>query len=702
MKLTHSDLIALGAKLNYKGLGDGLCAGFSGMWLQAVLAEDEQTFYERLDLISSYKQQFPELAEELKRAQSKKKQDLNLLDKELLDILGFFDGILLYQSPSQHHSHLPSSPRVNQDDLSTIFSVTKPLVLEKEQTKTLLNKNHSFSKASLICFFLDLKSILSQISYPAPMRLSSLNHAVCLKYNTAKLCWSFVDINVFQSFSSEDQYYHELTTTSLVDTVFTSFNTEEYAVFNILLVACHGDDKTKEELSALNFKYPFNPNQLHLDSKGFSVLHLACMGGHTNDVIELLKPQSKMDVNQNKTNTVTPIYLACQNGHTDIVKELLKHLHPIDINQQTISGVTPFYIACQEGHTDIVKELLKHLKPIDINSDNNNCNNGGTPFHIACQKGHTNIVIELLKPQYNIDINRAMNKGTTPLILACANGHVEIVQELLASQRQIDINKATDDGETALWFACKKGFTNIVKELVKPQYDAEVNKACYTMTPLHIACYLGHLEIIKALITTIRAEDINSVGFAGATPLIVACLSSETRGKDGLFIQLLQQGANITHQNNAHQTALDIAVVSSNKTAILELVTWACQKNYPINSIMSDEMLNNLINITVYNPYLTSLQRLMNSEQLTNLFFCKYRLHHPNTPRTQLGLFNQTLLNNNLTLRDILQLALTGNDEYKKICVELEWVTDNNGLNISSPTIISNAYQAIATQPGVK
>ena len=40
MKTTHRVLVTLGTLLGYLNLKKGLCAGFSGMWLQAVFAQD--------------------------------------------------------------------------------------------------------------------------------------------------------------------------------------------------------------------------------------------------------------------------------------------------------------------------------------------------------------------------------------------------------------------------------------------------------------------------------------------------------------------------------------------------------------------------------------------------------------------------------------------------------------------------------------
>lgn len=89
MKLTHQDLISLGALLGYTSMEKGVCQGFSAMWLQAVLAGEENSFYERLQLIAKYKYNFQRLLRKIIQVKQKVREKTPLTDedKKLLEVL---------------------------------------------------------------------------------------------------------------------------------------------------------------------------------------------------------------------------------------------------------------------------------------------------------------------------------------------------------------------------------------------------------------------------------------------------------------------------------------------------------------------------------------------------------------------------------------------------------------------------------------
>jgi ankyrin repeat protein len=529
MKISHKDIINIGALLGYEYLRDGLCAGFSGMWMQAVFAKEEQKFYERIAFIATFKNNFPKLVEEINKAKAKQGKNINKNDIRLLDIICFFDGIVLYLHPFMHTDYFPESQYVNQSDIKAISSLVKPILMENDEIEILLDKPYVFSKQSLTCFFNDLAKKLDETLLTAPILLTSVNHSVCLKYDRQKSCWHYVDTNDFGRFFYTETYFRELNTKSLVDSVFESFNSRTYVALNTKLLTTNKDKSLKYCMQKLNLNYPIGAEQINNGggcSNNVSILSLACQHGHTEIATELLKSKHKTDINKANNNGATPFFLACQNGHTEIVKELLKPEYKTDINKAYNTGATPFFFACQNGHTEIVKELLKPEYKTDINKAHNT---GATPFFLACQNGHTEIVKELLKPEHETDINKANNTGATPFLLACQNGHTEIVTELLKPEHKIDINKANNDGATPFLSASNNGHIEIVKELLKPEHKTDINKAYNTgATPFYFACQNGHTEIVKELLKPEHKIDINKANNTGATPFFFACQNGHT------------------------------------------------------------------------------------------------------------------------------------------------------------------------------
>lgn len=641
MKITHSDLSNLAVLLGYPKLEKGLCAGFSGMWSNSVLANDEASFYKRLDFIATYKDDFSRLVVDIENVKKKKGTLLEENDIQLLEILSFFDGMELYLNSSYYPDYFPNGKLTSQSDVNDIYYLTRPSLLEKNELQVLLNKDYGFSKKKLERYFDDLALQLSK--YPAlsfPINLNCHSHSIALSYNETKSCWNYVDTNDFENYPQEIKYVRELDTPALVESIFTSFFTDDNAVFNTRIFGIEGviSNQLHRELQQINLKYPITAEHvIQCDADYVTVLYVACQNGNLNTVREILKFEHS-STNITVRHGLTPLYIACQNGHLEVVKELLKPGYKTNINEQLHNGCTalyaachsghldviktlldsmykininlgkdgdtPFYIACQSGHLDVVKKLLEPMYNANINLGKD----GITPLYIACQNGHLEVVRELLKPMYQIDINRGEN-GDTPLYIACHNGHLDVVRELLKSNYQVNINVADIDGATPFFIACQNGHLHVVKELLKEEHKTNIKKAMNEgATPFFTACQYGHLELVEELLNSKYELDINqamdngltpffmacenshvgivtlllasprfnknlleAVDVSGNTPLLNACLSPPSPKNLELIEVLLKHNANISHKNNAQQTAGDIAAAQGNNSAMSAL-----------------------------------------------------------------------------------------------------------------------------------
>lgn len=605
MKVTHDNLICLGGMLSYSKLDEGLCAGFSGMWVQAVLANDEVTFFKRLVLLEQYINQFHLLVFKINKAQEKKGKNLTQEDIELLDILAFFDGIALYLTPHDYKNYFSGDECITQDNISSIFSVTKPKSLQQNQLTVLFDKYYTFTPSTLICYLNDLAEILCQSPCDLPIRFESHHHVVCLKYDRVKACWLYLDTNDFEKYP-DSNYARELNTNELVSSIFASFNTQNYAVLNTMIFATEIDDEMQNRLDQFNKKYCLTVELANgCDDEGFNILWLACRNGHLDTVRELLKPNYKLELNPMSQGAspfyvacefdhvkivqtlldhfgttqvnqlfegVTPFMIACKNGHLQTVSHLLINLEDKEINQ-TFYGATPFYVACEFGHLEIVRELLKYPEKVDFRHGNN----GLTPFFIACQNGHSEIVQELLQHSNSLDVNKKY-KGKTPFYVACEQGHFKIVQELLKNQDKIDIREESN-GRTPFFIACQNGYLEIVQELLKYLNNNDMNKQFKAKTPFFAACFMGHTEIAK-LLSPYFIENIDWL-------LYGVCLSQETIGKTDLFQEIIKKNIRLDLKDNDGRTALDIAFMKKNESAIKAVLQKAQEMNLTPYSIMS-------------------------------------------------------------------------------------------------------------------
>ncbi|WP_298623185.1 ankyrin repeat domain-containing protein [uncultured Legionella sp.] len=520
IKLTHNDLLKFGQLLGYPLHSLGLCQGFSGMLMQAILVQEEEQFWARLNFIAKYKYNFSLLTNKIEKTKlkaQKTKEQLNEQDIELLELLAFYDGIELYLMSSNHRDVF-NNRYVSPNNLDEVYSLTHSKKLEQNNLMILLDRVYAFNRASLTDYLNDLETVVN--NYPnLPILVRSSNHSVLLKYNkhNSEKPWMYVDTNDFSTYPKRSRYYRELNTEELVHGLFNSLSqNSEHIVFNATLVTTQKQPfLERRELEQLRRKYPINPEQAVMyDKYGTGLLYLSCQYGNV-EVIHNLLAYKDIKINEARPDQTTPLYIACQNGNIDAIKLLLAR-KDIKINQARDDGVTPFYIACLKGHIEAIQLLLTH-ENLDINKA---MLYGATLLYIACENGDIG-VIKILLSHPDIKVNEARNDGVTPLFIACMNGHIEAIKLLLAHEK-IEINKATPKGVTPLFIACQQGHMEAIKLLLAHE-RIEINKAMPNgVTSLFIACKQGHIEAIKLLLAH-KNIKINEAMPNGVTPLLFTC-----------------------------------------------------------------------------------------------------------------------------------------------------------------------------------
>ena len=272
---------------------------------------------------------------------------------------------------------------------------------------------------------------------------------------------------------------------------------------------------------------------------GRTPLYTACEKGHLQILEQLL--QAKADPNIANNDGMTPLYAASYKGHLHIVQRLLQE--KVDPNIANDQGVTPLYMASLKGKLDVVERLLQAKADPNIPA-----NNGETPLYAASYSGHSQIVERLLQEQ--VDPNIADDEGITPLHIASLEGYLDIVERLL--QAGVNPNIASDEGITPLTIASQVGTMDVVEELL--QAGADPNLPVGEPTPLHAACFTGHLQVAR-LLQTWKA-NVNAQNNSGQTPIYFACLE----GHLDIVEWLLQVKADITIFSSNGETPLDIAI----------------------------------------------------------------------------------------------------------------------------------------------
>lgn len=86
------------------------------------------------------------------------------------------------------------------------------------------------------------------------------------------------------------------------------------------------------------------------------------------------------------------------------------------------------------------------------------------PFFMACQKAHIEIV-KLLLSDPRIRFNDRLQNGGTPILVVAENGNPDLMK-LLAFHPGLEVDIPRIDGITPLWIACYRKHLEIVKWLI--------------------------------------------------------------------------------------------------------------------------------------------------------------------------------------------------------------------------------------------
>lgn len=307
----------------------------------------------------------------------------------------------------------------------------------------------------------------------------------------------------------------------------------------------------------------------------------ATNNGHKAVVAYLL--ENGADIHRGNNNRSTPIHTAALHGFVEIVQLLIDsgadlkrpnnfgwtplHLcydHPetaqlllksgADLNSVTQDGSTPLYLAAYNDCPEVVKVLLA-FDPVMENTLNEDLEEGNNSALIAAISGGSAEVTRLLL-EAGANIDPENSHKIIPLHYAVIRNDCEILRVLMEYNPKVDT--VDDDGDTPLNCISSISSVTIAKILVNGGADCNIRnkshntpicRALYSQNtdivkylakkaeldiiggnrggPLHIACYLSKLHLVKILVDAGANVDLNDP-YVG-TPLQSACrgISSE-------------------------------------------------------------------------------------------------------------------------------------------------------------------------------
>jgi ankyrin repeat protein len=515
----HSAVLSVCKDLGYTSEIKGLCHGFTIRWLEACLLDEIGIFDERIKKIVLSGNQ---LTGEIRKVKEKFGLYLTQHDRELIDILAFYDSLVLYHRPDELFSVFKVRPDQGSFDITSHFAASDKIIA-RNGLAIHYSETVSYTELEIKKYLDSLGQILEDLNdgskEPIGMVLSSGDHAIAITYQAGK-GWTFMDVNQYPARTYDIDSTHLIA--EKISCAFAFEMHKQATTFNISLFTT-GDDVRRSSLKKQLALF----KQSHLLSKDLgreetiALVWSAAASGDVDVIVQLVRNGANLN---SIGKDYTPAYMAAQNGHATVIVELGNA--GADFNLSTKDGVTPTCIAARNGYASVIALLGKY--GADPNRANNN---GATPVFAAAQNGHLSAITELGK--LGADVNLARKDGITPVWIAAQNGHADCVAEL--GKYGADLNRADDYGRTPALLATKNGHTNVIAELIRygvnfkryyilsayqiktlvnaPSERVIANMNVFIehrvsagnsadaipMTCYDIACILGHVDIIQLL-----------------------------------------------------------------------------------------------------------------------------------------------------------------------------------------------------------
>jgi len=237
----------------------------------------------------------------------------------------------------------------------------------------------------------------------------------------------------------------------------------------------------------------------------------------------------------------TPLADAAMNGDVATVRALLGE--GVDVNAAQGDGMTALHWAAFHDNDTLARLLLEAEADVAVATRVGAI----TPLSLAASNGSVTMIEALIAAKASVNI--PTSTGATPLMAAATSGSVDAVRALLDHDASVNARE-TANGQTALMFAAWEnradvirllvergahtGLTSWVVSMIEPRLDNDgnprparrtrvpgANSVMGGMTALLFAARDGHLEAVRALVTT-HANIDQVAGGDGSSPMVIA------------------------------------------------------------------------------------------------------------------------------------------------------------------------------------
>ena len=213
------------------------------------------------------------------------------------------------------------------------------------------------------------------------------------------------------------------------------------------------------------------------------------------------------------------LYCAAELSDFDSMQNLLTKGIPVDT--KWIHGKTALAAAAQVGNIKMVEFLLSEgASPIPLG-----CYWPDLPAMIAMLNGHVDIALMLMRSTEvyisktnEMEVKHIKTQLVSLLHHCCCVGATHVARMVLQSRARIDPNLEYRRHLAPIHVAAKYGQLRMVKLLIRHRAKAHLLTEIYCNLPLHYACFYGHIDVAKFLLS-LPTVHVNCKNIQHETPL---------------------------------------------------------------------------------------------------------------------------------------------------------------------------------------
>lgn len=449
----HTSIIDLMLKLGYPIDKNGVCHGLTMMAVQACAVGDIQLFNLRIKFIESH----PNLIQEISDVKDKVRNKKPITDDEqkILDVLAFFDGIILYSQPEKYKEIFGENiPQASSAAVSS-FVMSDKLKQAGGLVRSITYAG-VYDKVELDFYFRLLLDVAKLTAQSFSLVFRSGNHTTGIHYNSKIPGWFNLEPNGIPiKLISELELARWIQEKDI-----TIFSTSVYFTGN---QQARSEYFSKLIKSSLVFAELHNITQERAKRIAPSLMKLAFIGARDicPDVVKNLIVQHAAvqcsDVavikllnvagtywNEPNLQGNSSIHIAAFHNQIKAIEAL--HAAGVDLNRTNDDGAAPIHIAVAHGHVELVDVLIR----LGANSTIKDYA-GYTPIHLAVEHGHEKVIAALHARGVNVDIPDDFD--VTAAHLAIVNNNLPMLKALIAAGANLD--QITPEGGSLLELAQK-------------------------------------------------------------------------------------------------------------------------------------------------------------------------------------------------------------------------------------------------------